>query len=130
MCWSFAPAPGALPFSLPTPFRRLSQIKLSDTQQALVLSAVLFFVGAWPLALTEIPLYQDLPNHLATLTVIENLKIYPEYVFNCFFNSFKNRQSVPYAMSFCGLDWIIPTSCRGRAWKRTVSSGSDWRQRS
>ncbi|HVH41995.1 MAG TPA: hypothetical protein VM925_06615 [Labilithrix sp.] len=51
------------------------------------MSAVLFLVGAWPLALTEVPPYQDLPNHLATLTVIENPKAYPEYVFNGFFKT-------------------------------------------
>jgi hypothetical protein len=72
---------------LPTRLHKLSLTKLSDTQLSLVVSAVLFVVGAWPLALTEVPPYQDLPNHLATLTVIQNLKTYPEYVFNGFFKT-------------------------------------------
>lgn len=64
-----------------------SRLELSDVQVGLVVSVVLFGIGAWPLALTEVPPYQDLPNHLATLTVIENLKAYPEYVFNGFFKT-------------------------------------------
>ncbi|MBX3207621.1 MAG: hypothetical protein KF764_21405 [Labilithrix sp.] len=72
---------------VPERLQKLSRIQLTDTQLALVVSAVLFLVGAWPLALTEVPPYQDLPNHLATLTVIENLKAYPEYVFNGFFKT-------------------------------------------
>jgi hypothetical protein len=67
--------------------RALTQARLTDGQLALALSAALFVVGAWPLALTKVPPYQDLPNHLATLTVIENLKAYPEYVFNGFFKT-------------------------------------------
>ena len=46
--------------------------RLTDSQLALVISGVLLLVGAWPLALTDIPPYQDLPNHLATVVVIEN----------------------------------------------------------
>lgn len=61
--------------------------RITDRQLALLLSGVLFILGAWPLALTEVPPYQDLPNHLATLTVIENLERYPEYVFNGFFKT-------------------------------------------
>ncbi len=67
--------------------RKLSHITLTDNQVALVASAVLFVVGAWPLLLTEVPPYQDLPNHLATLTVLQNMKSYPEYVFNGFFKT-------------------------------------------
>jgi hypothetical protein len=37
------------------------------------------------------------------------------YPFNSFFNSLRNRQSVPWAMSFCGLDLIIPAS-----WSRSA----------
>jgi hypothetical protein len=54
---------------------------------ALLVGAVLFVVGAWPLALTDVPPYQDLPNHLATTTVIDHLKDYPEYTFNGFFKT-------------------------------------------
>jgi hypothetical protein len=70
-----------------TTLRTLSPTRLTDTQVTAVVSAVLFVVGAWPLTRTEVPPYQDLPNHLATLTVIENLNAYPEYVFNGFFKT-------------------------------------------
>jgi hypothetical protein len=73
--------------ALPMPLRRLVNLRLADTQLALVVSAALFLVAAWPLALTDVPPYQDLPNHLATLTVIENPNTYPEYVFNGFFKT-------------------------------------------
>jgi hypothetical protein len=59
----------------------------SDRHLALLVSAALFVVGAWPLALTEVPPYQDLPNHLAAVTVIENPARYPEFVFNGFFKT-------------------------------------------
>lgn len=76
-----------LPHALPAWRDKLSGTALTDTQLSLVVGAVLFVVGAWPLALTEVPPYQDLPNHLATLTVIENRAAYPEYVFNGFFKT-------------------------------------------
>lgn len=60
---------------------------LTDRQLALALGGVLFVIGAWPLALTEVPPFQDLPNHLATVEVIQNLGSYPEYVFNGFFKT-------------------------------------------
>lgn len=59
----------------------------SDQHLAMLLSAALFVVGAWPLALTEVHPYQDLPNHLAAVTVIENPARYPEFVFNGFFKT-------------------------------------------
>ena len=59
----------------------------TDQHLALLVSAALFVVGAWPLALTEVPPYQDLPNHLAAVTVIENQARYPEFVFNGFFKT-------------------------------------------
>lgn len=62
-------------------------LSLTDAQIALVISGVMFVLGAWPLALTEVPPYQDLPNHLATVSVIKNLSAYPEYVFNGFFKT-------------------------------------------
>jgi hypothetical protein len=37
------------------------------------------------------------------------------YYFNSLLSSLKKRQSVLWAMSFCGLDLIIPASCRRRA---------------
>ena len=59
----------------------------TDNHLALLVSAALFVVGAWPLALTEVPPYQDLPNHLAAVTVIDNPGRYPEFVFNGFFKT-------------------------------------------
>lgn len=59
-------------------------LSLSDGSLALLASAGLFLVGAWPLALTDVPPYQDLPNHLATASVLANIEAYPEYVFNGF----------------------------------------------
>jgi hypothetical protein len=59
----------------------------TDQHLALLVSAALFVIGAWPLALTEVPPYQDLPNHLAAITVIENPARYPEFVFNGFFKT-------------------------------------------
>jgi hypothetical protein len=48
----------------------------------------------------------------------------PLYPFSSFFSSLKKRQSVAWAMSFCGLLLIIPASWRRRAKKRIASSGS------
>jgi len=59
----------------------------TDNHIALLVSAALFVLGAWPLALTEVPPYQDLPNHLAAATVIDNPGRYPEFVFNGFFKT-------------------------------------------
>ena len=57
---------------------------LSDRQAALAASAALFVLAAWPMALTEVPPFQDLPNHLAAVTVIEHPERYPEFAFNGF----------------------------------------------
>lgn len=73
--------------ALSLPAFRVDSLGLTDTQLATVVGVALFVVGAWPIAMTEVPPYQDLPNHLATLTVIENPKAYPEYVFNGFFKT-------------------------------------------
>jgi hypothetical protein len=55
---------------------------LTDGQLALLLGAVLFVLAAWPLVLVEVPPFQDLPNHLAAITVIQHPALYPELVFN------------------------------------------------
>lgn len=73
--------------ALRTGFPQVSRFTLTDRQVALLVSSALFVVGAWPLALTEVPPYQDLPNHFATTTVIANLSAYPEYAFNGFFKT-------------------------------------------
>ncbi len=61
--------------------------RMTDTQLALTVGAALFALAAWPLALVEVPPYQDLPNHLAAITVISNPDRYPEFVFNGFFKT-------------------------------------------
>ena len=57
---------------------------LGDRQLAAVVGGVLFALAAWPLALTAVPPYQDLPNHLAAITVIDHPSAYPEFVSNGF----------------------------------------------
>jgi hypothetical protein len=44
-------------------------------------------LAAWPLALVSVPPLQDLPNHLATITVLEHPDRYPDLVFNGFFKT-------------------------------------------
>jgi hypothetical protein len=61
--------------------------RVTDGQLALLIGAVLFLLAAWPIALVEVPPFQDLPNHLATITVIEHPAKYPELVFNGFFKT-------------------------------------------
>jgi hypothetical protein len=61
--------------------------RATDGQLALLIGAVLFVVGAWPLALADVPPLQDLPNHLAATTVILHPERYPEFVFNGFFKT-------------------------------------------
>ncbi len=59
----------------------------TDGQLALLISAVLFVIAAWPLCLADVPPLQDLPNHLAATTVILHPERYPEFVFNGFFKT-------------------------------------------
>jgi hypothetical protein len=61
--------------------------RLTDRHLALALSGVLLVVAAWPLALVDVPPFQDLPNHLAAVTVIRHLDRYPEFVFNGYFKT-------------------------------------------
>ena len=56
-------------------------------QLSLAISVVLFALAAWPLALTRVPPLQDLPNHLAAITVITHPDRYPSFVFNGFFKT-------------------------------------------
>jgi hypothetical protein len=58
--------------------------QMGDRQLATAIGALLFAFAAWPLALTEVPPYQDLPNHLAAITVIDHPTAYPEFVSNGF----------------------------------------------
>ena len=61
--------------------------RATDGQVALLLSGVLFLIAAWPLALVDLPPFQDLPNHLAAVTVIQHPERYPEFVFNGYFKT-------------------------------------------
>lgn len=58
--------------------------RLDDDKLALLVSGALFVLCAWPLALTEVPPYQDLANHLAASAIAERPQEYPEVVFNGF----------------------------------------------
>jgi hypothetical protein len=58
--------------------------RMSDAQAAMGASALLFVLGAWPLALTDSPPLQDLPNHLAAITILQHPEHYTEFVFNGF----------------------------------------------
>jgi hypothetical protein len=57
---------------------------VSTRAYALVRWAVLFVAAALPLLVVEVPPLQDLPNHLATLTVLQHPEQFPEYVANGF----------------------------------------------
>ncbi|HEX4446994.1 MAG TPA: hypothetical protein VH044_09665 [Polyangiaceae bacterium] len=61
--------------------------RISDGQLALLVSAALFVLAAWPLSLVDVPPFQDLPNHLATVAVIEHPERYPEFIFNGYFKT-------------------------------------------
>ena len=77
--------PSPLPrMSVAAPLGRASMFawvrSLSDTRLALLVSATLLVLSAWPLLLVEVPPFQDLPNHLASVTVIQHPERYPEFV--------------------------------------------------
>src|SRR5262249_22537521 len=61
--------------------------RATDGQLALLIGGVLFAIAAWPLALVDVPPFQDLPNHLAAVTVIQHPDRYPEFVFNGYFKT-------------------------------------------
>lgn len=54
--------------------------RLSDVALANVISVVLFVVAAWPQLLLRFPPYQDLPDHLATIVILQNPARYPEFI--------------------------------------------------
>jgi hypothetical protein len=54
----------------------------SDRRLALSIAGALFVSCAWPVLLLPLPPYQDLPGHLATVTILAHLDRYPEYVSN------------------------------------------------
>ncbi len=58
--------------------------RLSDRQFVALVSFVWFALAAFPLLLVEIPPLQDLPNHLATISVLRHPELYPEFTSNGF----------------------------------------------
>ncbi len=56
--------------------------RFGDRTLASLIGLVLFALVAWPLLVSEAPPFQDLPNHLATATVMLNPSRYPEFVSN------------------------------------------------
>ncbi len=59
---------------------RLAQRASRDL--VLGIGLALLVLSTLPLALTEMPPLQDLPNHLASIHVVEHPERYPEFVFN------------------------------------------------
>ena len=53
--------------------------RLSDRRLATLLGLVLFVGAAWPLPFVDVPPYQDLPGHLAAVSILQHLDRYPEY---------------------------------------------------
>jgi len=82
---------------------------LSDAKVAAAVSLGLIVLGGWPLALTVVPPYQDLPNHLAAVTVMRNLAEYPEFVFNGFW---KTNSALFAWLSWCGSFTSLETAAR------------------
>jgi hypothetical protein len=77
--------------------------KLSDAQLCAIASAVLFVLSAWPAFLVRLPPLQDLPAHLATLTVLRHPDAYPDFVATGFF---KTNSALFAALSlFSNLYW-------------------------
>jgi hypothetical protein len=66
---------------------RTALASLSDARLAMLLGVALFALSAWPLAFVEVPPFQDLPNHMAAVEVMNQPKLYPELVFNGWFKT-------------------------------------------
>jgi hypothetical protein len=61
--------------------------RVTDRTLLWIISSVLFAITAWPLLTTEVPPYQDLPNHLAAAHILWHPSGYPEFVANGFFKT-------------------------------------------
>ena len=57
-----------------------TRVQLGDRPLALLIGVGLFLAVAWPLCFLRIPPYQDLPGHLAAVTILANPDKYPEFV--------------------------------------------------
>ncbi len=60
---------------------------LSDRRLLFLCAAAIFVACAWPLVLVELPPYQDVPNHIASVIVMENPAEYPAFVANGLFKT-------------------------------------------
>jgi hypothetical protein len=58
--------------------------RASDVELATWIGAALLVAVATPLLFVRQPPYQDLSGHLATITILEHAREYPEFVFNGF----------------------------------------------
>ncbi|MFO0667092.1 MAG: hypothetical protein U0174_24280 [Polyangiaceae bacterium] len=54
--------------------------RLSDRTLVFVCGAILFVLAVWSQALVKFPPYQDLPDHLATVVVLQNPSLYPDFI--------------------------------------------------
>ncbi len=70
------------PFGLPT-----SWSLWSDRRVATTLSVAFFVSLAWPIFFLDVPPYQDLPGHLATVTVLRHPELYPDFASNGWFKA-------------------------------------------
>ena len=57
-----------------------ARVRLGDRPLSLLIGVGLFVAVAWPLCFLRIPPYQDLPGHLAAVTILANPDKYPEFV--------------------------------------------------
>ncbi len=73
----------------PVQFDRLSRTESSVRRRPYLLArwAVLFGASALPLLFVDVPPLQDLPNHLATLTVLQHPERFPDLVVHGFFKT-------------------------------------------
>src|SRR5258708_36721196 len=56
--------------------------RVSDRQLATLIGGVLLVLAGWPLLFLQVPPYQDLPGHMATVCVLLNPERYPEFSSN------------------------------------------------
>jgi hypothetical protein len=61
--------------------------RLGHHALAAAIGAALFVAVAWPLLLLDVPPYQDLPGHLATVQILAHPERYPDIVSNGFFKT-------------------------------------------
>ena len=67
--------------------RLTSLMTLSTRRLVLRLGLPLFLLAVFPLLFVPVPPFQDLPNHLASIHVVEHADKYPEFVFNGHFKT-------------------------------------------